>query len=59
MAGWYPEWTWDRPSATIRDGRPPDRTYDEKNADPDWKPRPAGFTAQLRPAVEPLLWDGD
>lgn len=48
---------WDRPSATIRDGRGPERV-DTNTPDPDFKPRPVGFTANLTEA-EPLTWEGD
>lgn len=37
----------------------PDRIYDKDAADPNWKPRPAGFTAKIRTPVDPLTWEGD
>lgn len=36
----------------------PSRVADEP--DPNFKPRPVGFTARLEPVeVEPVLWEGD
>lgn len=57
-ARYYHPWTWDRPSATVRDGRGPERV-DTSTPDPDYTPRPVGFTAPLTEAVEPKTWDGD
>lgn len=54
---------------TIRDGRGPERTYNQDDADPSWQPRAAGFTASpgsyakdaqaVGAVANPLLWDGD
>lgn len=37
----------------------PERIYDSSAADPDWKPRPVGFTAHIATEREPILWEGD
>lgn len=37
----------------------PERIYDATNADPDWKPRTAGFTAPVTSTHDPLTWEGD
>lgn len=48
-----------RTPAIVRGGAP-ERVYDADAADPDWKPRPVGFTAQLPTGErEPQLWEGD
>lgn len=49
-----PDWIIARP--TLTGG--PDRVRYEDQPDPNWRPRPVGFTAPLIPR-EPLLWEGD
>lgn len=47
---------WTRASV-VRTGGPERVLYDD-SPDPNFKPRPVGFTADLR-EPDPLLWDGD
>lgn len=54
---WFNERRWDRATASIRDGRGPERV-EVGEVDPKFKPRPVGFTASL-PEPEPLTWEGD
>lgn len=49
----FPEWRWDVISKpTVRDGRGPERVQTDEKPDPDFKRRPAGFTAELEPVEE-------
>lgn len=55
---WWPERTWDRPSASVSLGSATITRVVTDDPDPNFKPRAAGFTAEIRP-VEPQLWEGD
>lgn len=52
---------WSRPErATMNLGSSGPTRVDTSTPDPDFKPRPVGFTAQIEPAErDPQLWDGD
>lgn len=50
---------WPPPSSNVQHIGGPDRLADADEADPNWKPRPAGFTAKIRTPVDPLTWEGD
>jgi hypothetical protein len=48
----------DKPSVSLGSSGPV--RVDQSTPDPDFKPRPVGFTATLEPAEQaPLVWDGD
>jgi len=55
----YPEHRWEPKTApAVRDGRGPERVAVDQ-PDPDYKTRPAGFTAKLHADAEPDVWEGD
>jgi len=51
-------WRIKPPSTQVRDSRGPERV-EVGETDPSFVRRSVGFTADLIPEVEPLVWEGD
>ncbi len=55
---WQHAQRWQNPRATVNLGSSTVTRVVTDDPDAKFEPRPAGFTATIRP-VEPILWEGD